>query len=422
MPEPDWNQITHFAAVDWASKEHQVIVIDAAGAIVEDFIISHEPEGWRKFRQQLAPYPQLALAVESGQALVIEQMMLMGRPVYVVPCRSAYAFRQRKVPSGAKTDHIDAWCLASALRSEGGQWQPVRQADELTVELRHLCRDQVTLIDQRTALVCQLIATLRDYYPVADQAFDDWTQPFTWAFIERFPDLETLQKAGRRRWEKFLHTYGLARPSTYQKRLALFAEAEPLAVNPGVVAAKRLLALSFVKLLKALQTQIEEYDTRIRERFAKHPDHALFSSLPGAGRRLAPRLLGEIGPDRSVFPDAHALQCHAGTAPVSYQSGQIHKVTIRRACNKNLRAAVHLWANLSVQFCPWAKVYYQAQRERGKSHACALRCVGQRWLKILWKMWQSRKLYDPELHARNQLKHGSWVLKIVPQPAAEGGE
>jgi hypothetical protein len=42
--------------------------------------------------------------------------------------------------------------------------------------------------------------------------------------------------------------------------------------------------------------------------------------------------------------------------------------------------------------------------------------LGQRWLKILWKMWQTRTLYDADLHARNQLKHGSWVLQMVNQP------
>ena len=107
-----------------------------------------------------------------------------------------------------------------------------------------------------------------------------------------------------------------------------------------------------------------------------------------------------------------ALQCLAGTAPVSYQSGQIHKVYLRRHCNKLLRHAVHLWANLSRQSCPWAAVYYEQLRTRGKNHACALRSLGQRWLKILWKMWQTGTRYDAELHARNQLKHGSWVLKI----------
>ena len=108
-----------------------------------------------------------------------------------------------------------------------------------------------------------------------------------------------------------------------------------------------------------------------------------------------------------------ALQRLAGTAPVSNQSGQIHKVYLRRHCNKVLRHAVHMWANLSRKSCPWAAVYYEQLRTRSKSHACALRCLRQGWPKILWKMWQTGTRYDAEeLHARNQLKHGSWVLKI----------
>jgi hypothetical protein len=85
---------------------------------------------------------------------------------------------------------------------------------------------------------------------------------------------------------------------------------------------------------------------------------------------------------------------------------------LRWHCNKELRATLYLWANLSRHDCPWADTYYQTLRKRGKTHACALRCLGQRWLKILWKMWQTRTCYDAELHQKNQLKHGSWVLKL----------
>ena len=165
-------------------------------------------------------------------------------------------------------------------------------------------------------------------------------------------------------------------------------------------------------MLRVLQSQIDSDRAQIEKLFAEHPDDDLFGSLPGAGPKIAPRLRGEMGSDRSRFEDPSALQCLAGTAPVSYQSGQIHKVYLRRHCNKLLRHAVHMWANLSRKSCPWAAVYYEQLRTRGKSHACALRCLGQRWLKILWKMWQTGTRYDPELHARNQLKHGSWVLKI----------
>jgi hypothetical protein len=71
-------------------------------------------------------------------------------------------------------------------------------------------------------------------------------------------------------------------------------------------------------------------------------------------------------------------------------------------------------ANQSRRDCVWAQTYYLEQRKRGKSHACALRCLGQRWLKILWKMWQENTPYDETRHTRNQVQHGSWVIQFKP--------
>lgn len=170
--------------------------------------------------------------------------------------------------------------------------------------------------------------------------------------------------------------------------------------------------------LRESQDHLDEYRSRIVERFEQHPDHDLFGSLPGAGEKLAPRLLAELGDDRARFDSVEGLQCYAGTAPVSYQSGQIHQARLRRACQKILRSTVHLWVNHSRSTCPWAEVYYRRKREQGQSHACALRCLGQRWLKILWKIWQTRQRYDPELHQRNQVRHGSWVIALLPPAKA----
>ena len=125
-------------------------------------------------------------------------------------------------------------------------------------------------------------------------------------------------------------------------------------------------------------------------------------------------MLAELGDDRARFDSAEGLQCYVGTAPVSYQSGKVRKARFRRGCNKRLRQTVHLWAGLSLQVCPWAQAYYEKKRAEGKSYACALRCLAQRWLKILWKMWQTRTRYDAELHQRNQVKHGSWVIALMP--------
>jgi len=51
------------------------------------------------------------------------------------------------------------------------------------------------------------------------------------------------------------------------------------------------------------------------------------------------------------------------------------------------------------------------------SHACALRCLGQRWLKILWKMWQTCTPYDAERHQGNQIRQGRWVIALPPKAA-----
>jgi len=342
-------------------------------------------------------------------------MLESGVSVYPVNPMNAKRYRERKCSSGNKTDRHDAWALADALRLDGTGWRPLRRTDPIVSELRILCRDEVSLIEERTALINQLQQALHEYYPTALEAFDEWTLPGAWAFVEAFPDAPSLTKAGKRKWDKFLHSHRLARTQTYGRRIAAFEQAGQWNACPAMTAAKSMLAVARCKQLRTMHTLLDAYRVRIEALFASHPDHALFGSLPGAGPKLAPRLLSEIGSDRSLYDDPQGLQCVAGTAPVGYQSGKVHKVNMRRGCNKNLRHAMYLFVDKSRAQSAWADKYYCSHRERGKSHFQALRCLGQRWLKIIWKMWQTSNLYDPELHMKNQTAHGSWVLQLNPQ-------
>lgn len=407
--------LTHFAGFDWAKDHHDVIILDAQGRIVADFRIEHTAAGWRLWQEKIAAYPQLGVALETSFGAAVEQLLESGVTVYPVHPLNAKRYRERQCSSGNKTDRHDAWALADALRLDGHAWRALAAQDPIVAELRILCRDEVALIEERTALLNQLQQALHEYYPTALEAFEDWTSPGAWAFVETFPSAATLTQAGQRKWEKFLHSHRLYRPQTYEARLTAFAKAAEWKSSAPLVAAKSLYAVARCKQLRVLQSQLDAYRERIEALFATHPDSGTFGSLPGAGPKLAPRLLSEIGSDRALYDDPQGLQCLAGTAPVSYQSGQLHKVNLRRACNKSLRHAMHLFADKSRAQCAWAATYYDTLRERGKSHAQALRCLGQRWLKIIWKMWQTRSAYDGELHLKNQLAHGSWVLQIQPQ-------
>jgi transposase len=414
-----WQEITHYTGLDWAKDHHVVVVVDPQGHIVVDFEFAHSLEGWQSFADKTSGWPNLAVAIETSQGAAVDQLLQRQYTIYPVNPVAAQSYRERKAPSGTKTDHLDAWGLADALRVDGHGWKVLQPMDPPTQELRLICRDEVSLIEQRTTLVNQLQQALLEYYPAALAAFDDWTDSFTWDFILEFPTPDALVKAGQRRWEKFLHTHKLWRPETAEKRLELFAQADQFKASDPITRAKSQLAVSLCKLLRTLKQQLDLYRKQIAALFEEHPDHDLFGSLPGAKQMLAPRLLAAIGGDPSRYGSQEVLQCLAGTAPVSYQSGKINKVHVRWSCDKFLRHTVHLWADCFRRASAWGQAYYQKKRGEGMSHACALRCLGQRLLKIVFRMISDKKPYDAEFHARNQQKHGSWVLKLVDKPAAQ---
>lgn len=413
-----WKDLTHYAGFDWAKQHHSVVIVNSEGRIVADFEFDHSLEGWKNFAEKTAMYPNLAVAIETTQGAAVDQLLQREYTLYPVHPVAAQSYRQRKAPSGTKTDHLDAWGLADALRVDGHGWKALQPLDPLTQQLRLLCRDEVTLIEQRTALVNQLQQALSEYYPAALQAFDDWTDSFTWEFVLSFPTPQLLVAAGKRRWEKFLHTHRLWRPETVEKRLKIFAQADQFKASPPIVQAKSQLAVSLCKLLCTLGKQLALYRKQIETLFKDHPDHDLFGSLPGAKKMLAPRLLAAVGADPARYGSYEVLQSIAGTAPVSYQSGKLNKVHVRWACDKFFRHTMHLWADCFRKASAWGHTYYQQKRQEGMSHACALRCLGQRLLKILFRMITDKKPYDAELHARNQQKHGSWVLQLLRNPTA----
>ena len=134
-----WSKITHYAGFDWATHHHDVVIVNRTGKIVADFQIEHTAEGWQRWREQVAARgPGVAACVETSQGFVVEQLLESGVAVYPISTTSAKAYRQRKVPSGNKTDHVDAWSLADALRVDGHGWKALAKEDPLVAELRLL--------------------------------------------------------------------------------------------------------------------------------------------------------------------------------------------------------------------------------------------------------------------------------------------
>jgi len=127
-------------------------------------------------------------------------------------------------------------------------------------------------------------------------------------------------------------------------------------------------------------------------------------------------------PATSGYEDAQAesIQCYAGTAPATRQSGKSRMVRIRQGCNKFLRAAVHLSANESRHQCAWAEGYYQSKPSQGKSHACALRCLGHPYLASLLRGDQGfatcgRSFESAAKRDHRRIAHNRWDGYVIPR-------
>lgn len=103
-----------FGGIDWATDEHAVCVVDTAGKLQDEFIVSHTDCGLRDPCRRLARNSVRRVAIERPDGSVVDTLMEARFEVVVVVSRSVKAFRQRYTTSGSKSDGSDAFVLADS--------------------------------------------------------------------------------------------------------------------------------------------------------------------------------------------------------------------------------------------------------------------------------------------------------------------
>jgi hypothetical protein len=171
--------------------------------------------------------------------------------------------------------------------------------------------------------------------------------------------------------------------------LKILAQAKPLTLDQAILISGRLKAQRLARQILALHPIIINYDKRIGELFASHPDAKIFRSFPGAGPILAPRLLCAFGSDRSRWKHSLDIATFSGIAPVIMRSGKNCQGHWRWACPKFLRQTFREFAGSSTLFSPWAKAFYRNMVDRGKSHHAAIRALAFKWIRILYPCWKA---------------------------------
>lgn len=407
-----------YLGVDWGSEMHAWCLIDAAGQVCDERLVAHDAsaigDALRRLRSTAATdVTEIAVGIEVGHGVWVDTLLDYGFAVFAINPKQLDRFRDRFTAGGAKDDRREARTLADAWRTDARAFRAIHGDDPALLPLRELSRMLEELQVEQARLVNRLREQLyridAPWLALSPTANDPWL----WTLLRDAAHPTTWSRLSRRRIAAALHDHRLRRVTVDEVLAAL--RAPRLTAAAGVTEAVGLRIASLIPQLllvhhhwRATEHQID----RVLEQLAaeddpgqpsEHRDAKILQSLPGVGRVVAATMLTEAcGP--LAARDYLTLRALGGVAPVTKRSGKrAWLVHMRYACKGRLREAVYHWARTSIQHDAIARAYYQQLRRRGHNHARALRSVGDRWLRILVAMLQTRTLYDATKLTRSPL-------------------
>jgi transposase len=385
-----------FAGIDWASVDHAVCVIDAAGAVLWRHTVAHSRAGLARLTARLNDFGVGRVGIERPDGPVVEALLDAGLRVAVVPPRQVKNLRSRYRGSG-KDDRFDAYLLADTMRTDGHRYADLTRDTAATTGLRALVRARQDLVEIRVGLVNQLRHTLELAFPGAVGLFFDLHSPIARAFLRRFPtaaEAAELDEEAMASWLAAEGYCGRTPAAVFIDRL----RTAPAGLTGAEATARRHITLALLASIDAIEDQAGELTRRIKEALARHPDAPIFTSLPRAGQIRAAALLAEIGDARGRYPDPQALAAAAGVCPVTFESGKHRAVGFRYIADMKLRRALTDFADDSRHANPWAADIYTRARARGMRHPHAVRVLARAWTSVIWRCWHDHAAYDPARH------------------------
>lgn len=400
-----------FVGDDWAEDHHDVEVQDGSGRRLITARLPEGVAGLARLHELIGEYSdesgpeQVRVGIETDRGPWVQGLVAAGYQVYAINPRQAARFRERHTTSGAKSDLGDAHSLADMVRTDAHQLRLVAGDSDLAEGIKILARAHQSLIWDRTRHIQRTRAALREYFPAALDAFDDFSASDTLELLRKAPDPVSAARLSRVQITAALRR---ARRHNVDAKVAAIRSAlrsEQLTQPEELASAQAVLVQSLVQMITAANVEIAAMQAAMTARFDRHPAAGVVRSQPGLAKVLSARVLAEFGDDPERYASAKARKNYAGTSPITRQSGKKKSVQARFVHNDRLVDALQRQAQGAIVGSPGARAYYDQQRARGLNHHAALRQLANRLVGILHGCLKTGCCYDESVawpHSRLQ--------------------
>jgi transposase len=382
-------------------------------------VLPHDPQAiaeWVASLKKRFPGQRVRIALEQSRgALIAALLEFKGLELYAINPKQLSSYRDAIVPSGAKDDPSDARLLAQFLKHHHEELRPFEADSPKTRKIAELSELRRKLVEERKRLVLRLGSTLDLYFPLVKKLVASRTlhHELSLDLIHRWPTLEKLKRVHPKTLRTFLNEHGLRNAEQQTTFIDAVKDAKALTKDKSLIEPRALYVPVLVAQIKSLNQAIAQFDEELQQEVAAHPDYDLFQSLPGAGAALVPRLIAAFGSDRERYQSAEEIQAYSGIGPITKKSGKSQGVFKRMACPKFLRQTFHEFAKHSIKWSGWAKAFYKMKRAKGMKHHAAVRALAFKWIRILFRLWKTRTLYNETRYVQQLMKNNSPVVQFL---------
>jgi hypothetical protein len=361
-------------------------------------------------RQRVTGQP-LALCLELNQGPIVSALrqsdflgLLPVNPLTLAREREAFTPRQ------AKDDPTDAALQLALLLQHREKLQPLQPQRPAMRALAPLVAPRRRVVGDTGRIPQRLTRTLHNYFPHVLPWLHEKDTALFCDFLPQWPPLKAAPLARRSPLERFFRDHHVRYAAIIAQRLHAIKSATPLTTDEGVSTPHALLVQALVSQLRVTLPAREEFDTAMAQRAQVPPAFPLVDALPGAGAVLAPRLLVAFGEQRDRYTSADEIHKSAGLAPVTARSGKQSWVHWRLPGPKCWRQPFVAWAAESIRHACWARAYSQQQRDKGASHQAAVRALACKWIRLLWRGWQTRTPYNEAVYRSALQQRGAPLI------------
>jgi len=407
-----------WVGIDWGSEKH-AICLQVEGCNRREFFSLEQKadvlHGWFMNLQTGFGGRKIAVAIEQSKGAVVN--FLLGLDfvhIFRIHPKSLKNYRDALYPSGAKDDPVDAELLVQFTRLHQTKIQPwIPDAEDYRLLMR-LVEYRRKCVNKRVRLTNELTQLLKEYYPQALDLAGALDHKMACNFLLKWPTLQKLQKCKPEVVRRFYEEHGCRRSDVIEERIEQIYQSRPLTTDKAVLESSTLILQTIVPQLHLLIEAIARFDEKIQEAYGKLPDAEIFSSFPGAGKALAPRLLAAMGSDRDRFKSSQEVAEYSGIAPVTERSGKSQWIHRRFACSRFVKQSFHEFAGESIVHCAWAKAFYDSKKAIGMEHHAALRSLAYKWIRIIYKCWHDQIPYDENKYLYSLRRKCPIWLELLP--------